>query len=128
MLELFFAVCAEGNIPLSPHLRKSAPRGRGKKGVIGEVLKPRVGKSADSGGGGVERMLLEKFPNFNPEWSDELKKKWFDAFIWYMGSVDGSRRCIAQFVKGFFTPLLFFTFQYVFAAILLPLARSQLCK
>jgi hypothetical protein len=25
-------------------------------------------------------MLLEKFPNFDPEWTDELKKKWFDAF------------------------------------------------
>ena len=87
-LSFFFAVCGDGNIPLSPHLRKSAPRGRGKKSAIGEVLKPRVGKSADSGGVEWERMLLEKFPNFNPEWSDELKKKWFDAFKFLKKSLE----------------------------------------
>jgi hypothetical protein len=87
-LSFFFAVCAEGNIPLSPHLRKSAPRGRGKKSVIGEVLKPRVSRSADSGGVEWEMMLLEKFPNFNPEWSEELKKKWFDAFKFLKKSLE----------------------------------------
>ena len=25
-------------------------------------------------------LLLAKFPDFNPEWPDEVKAKWFDAF------------------------------------------------
>lgn len=25
-------------------------------------------------------LLLSKFPEFNPEWSDEIQKKWFEAF------------------------------------------------
>jgi hypothetical protein len=88
-LSFFFAVCGDGNIPLSPHLRKSAPRGRGKKSAIGEVIKPRVSKSVGSGGNVEwERMLLEKFPNFNPEWSEELKKKWFDAFKFLKKSLE----------------------------------------
>ena len=90
-LSFFFAISADANIPLSPHLRKSASRGRGRKSVIGEVLKPRVSKSADSSGNVEwERMLLEKFPNFNPEWSDELKKKWFDAFKFLKKSLETS--------------------------------------
>jgi len=90
-LSFFFAICADGNIALSPHLRKSAPRGRGKKSAIGEVLKPRVSKGADTGGSVEwERMLLEKFPNFNPEWSEELKNKWFDAFKFLKKSLEAS--------------------------------------
>ena len=89
-LSFFFAICADGNIALSPHLKKSARRGRGKTSAI-EVLKPRVSKGADSGGSVEwERMLLEKFPNFNPEWSEELKKKWFDAFKFLKKSLETS--------------------------------------
>lgn len=87
-LSFFFAICADGNLALSPHLRKSARRGRGKNSAI-EVLKPRAGKGADTSGGVEwEMMLLEKFPNFNPEWSEELKKKWFDAFKFLKKSLE----------------------------------------
>jgi hypothetical protein len=86
-LSFFFAISADANISLSPHLRKSAPRGRGKKNAISEMPKPRVTKSTD-GGVEWERMLLEKFPNFNPEWSEELKKKWFDAFKFLKKSLE----------------------------------------
>lgn len=90
-LSFFFAICGDGDIPLSPHLRKSAPRGRGRKSAIGEVPKLRISKSVDSGGSVEwERMLLEKFPNFNPEWSEELKKKWFDAFKFLKKSLETS--------------------------------------
>jgi hypothetical protein len=90
-LSFFFAVSVDANIPLSPHLRKSVPRGRGKKSAISEMPKLRVGKSIDSGGNVEwERMLLEKFPNFNPEWSEELKKKWFDAFKFLKKSLETS--------------------------------------
>ncbi len=79
-LSFFFAVCADGNIQLSPHLKKSAPKGRGKQIAIGEGLKQKLSKSADSSGVSWESMLLEKFPDFNPGWSEELQKKWFDGF------------------------------------------------
>jgi hypothetical protein len=90
-LSFFFAISADANIALSPHLRKSAPRGRAKKGAINEMPKPRVSRSVD-GTSGVEweMMLLEKFPNFNPEWSEDLKKKWFDAFKFLKKSLETS--------------------------------------
>ncbi len=28
----------------------------------------------------LERMLLDKFPTFNPEWPAEVQAKWFDSF------------------------------------------------
>ena len=89
-LSFFFAICADGNITLSPHLKKSGRKGRAKNGAA-EVLKPRAIKPVDSGSSVEwERMLLEKFPNFNPEWSEELKKKWFDAFKFLKKSLETS--------------------------------------
>lgn len=88
-LSFFFAISADANIVLSPHLRKSALKGGAKKSAISEMPKPRVSKSVDWGGSVEwERMLLEKFPNFNPEWSEELKKKWFDAFKFLKKSLE----------------------------------------
>ncbi len=90
-LSFFFAIAADANIALSPHLRKSTPRGKAKKSTISEMPKLRIGKSVDWGGGVEwERMLLEKFPNFNPEWSEDLKKKWFDAFKFLKKSLETS--------------------------------------
>ena len=80
-LSFFLAISQEADIGLAPHLGKSAPRGRGRKAVpIGDVLG--VGKSpAESGENSPwVGILLQKFPNFDPEWTDDLKKKWFDAF------------------------------------------------
>jgi hypothetical protein len=28
----------------------------------------------------MREMLLEKFPAFNPEWSEEIQAKWFAGF------------------------------------------------
>jgi hypothetical protein len=91
-LSFFFAISADANISLSPHLRKSTLKGRAKKTAISEMPKPRVSKPSADGSGSVEweRMLLEKFPNFNPEWSEELKKKWFDAFKFLKKSLETS--------------------------------------
>jgi hypothetical protein len=33
-------------------------------------------------------MLLAKFPSFNPEWPDEVQKRWFDSFEKLMKSDD----------------------------------------
>jgi hypothetical protein len=78
-VSFFLAISSEAEIPLSPHLRKSSPRVKVKK--VTSVDMVRVGGGAELAGypAWVEK-LLEKFPNFDPEWPDELKKKWFDAF------------------------------------------------
>jgi Family of unknown function (DUF5343) len=78
-LSFFLAIAAEGNVNLSPHLMKPSPRGRGKKAASSDM--PRVVKSVElAGNPALVGMFLEKFPNFDPEWPDEVKKKWFDAF------------------------------------------------
>ena len=59
-LSFFFAVAGESDIPLSPHLRKSAPQGRGKKAGLDDMPRQRVGKVAESGGNPEwERILLD---------------------------------------------------------------------
>jgi Family of unknown function (DUF5343) len=78
-LSFFLAIAAEGNVTLSPHLMKSSPRGGGKKAASSDM--PRVVKSAELvANPALVGMFLEKFPNFDPEWPDEVKKKWFDGF------------------------------------------------
>jgi hypothetical protein len=78
-LSFFLSIAAEGNVTLSSHLMKSSPRGRGKKVASTDI--PRIGKTVElAGNPALVGMFLEKFPNFDPEWPDEVKKKWFDAF------------------------------------------------
>jgi hypothetical protein len=38
---------------------------------------------------GFAEALLEKFPKFDPGWSDELKAKWFEGFQTFMGMASG---------------------------------------
>lgn len=78
-VSFFLAISSEANIALSPHLRKSTARGKSKN--IASKSMTRVGKISGPGGTSAwVEILLEKFPNFNPDWPDDLKKKWFDAF------------------------------------------------
>lgn len=78
-VSFFLAISGEADITLSPQLKKSSPRGKVKKVASSDMT--RVGKAAELGRSPAwVEMLLEKFPNFDPEWPDELKKKWFDAF------------------------------------------------
>jgi len=80
-ISFFVAISTEANITLSPHLKKSTPRIKGRKTVSVDLTKPKGTKMVNTGGSiDWEKMLLEKFPNFNPEWPDDIKKKWFDAF------------------------------------------------
>lgn len=90
-LSFFLTTAAEAEIPLSPHLRKSTPRGRKKKTGSDDMPKPKVDKSVQSGGDmTLEKMLLEKFPDFDPGWPDNVKKKWFDAFKWLKGTLEAT--------------------------------------
>lgn len=90
-IAFFVGIANDAGIPLSPHLI-------GKRGVKGSTpRKPKARKSSPSGGAlsnppqekdsvtpptpdTWSKMLLGKFPDFDPTWSPELKEKWFSGF------------------------------------------------
>ncbi len=88
-LKFFVALAGEAEIPLSPFiarkLRTRAVSGTKpaikktkdrtiKNSIIPSQMASMPNISAWNG------MLLEKFPVFDPSWSDEVKLKWFEAF------------------------------------------------
>ena len=60
---------------------KSVPKKTGQRvernGLIPHTLE---GPPADGTASSVQSMLLAKFPAFDPNWSDDVKSKWFTAF------------------------------------------------
>jgi|ERR1700730_7820 hypothetical protein len=91
VMNFLLLAAADAGVPLSPHLsrgRQSSPangssvkRGRPKR-------QPRVRNGSDQNNGSPPRaevsdpvtQLMNKFPQFDPQWSDELKAKWFEGF------------------------------------------------
>ena len=92
----FIAGAQEAGIPLAKHLQPGA-RGTGS----GSPRKPR--KPRSNGGHppapatepppakpqNMKELLLAKFPEFDPNWPDDLKGKWFAGFEKLMKSADG---------------------------------------
>lgn len=84
----FFAAAAEdAEIPLADHLKvrpkPSGPRKSRKNrngGVPGESLPEPPPSPRAPAQKTMWEMLLEKFPEFNPEWSEEIQTKWFAGF------------------------------------------------
>jgi hypothetical protein len=89
-LTFFCAVCKEANIALSPHLRKPVARDTKRQisgnGTVGQ----KSGRPVRTGGGSAWDKLLDKFPSFNPQWSDEVMIKWFDAFKYLKKTLETS--------------------------------------
>lgn len=89
-IAFFIAAAREAELPLSPYIsstkgtRNTAQRTRRTQAVatlqttLGREIEP-VGSRHTTSHGWSE-VLLSKFPNFDPSWSDEVKSKWFDAF------------------------------------------------
>jgi hypothetical protein len=94
-IAFFLSAAESAGIPLSPHLKKKkngssgVPRrarsirrkqgpGEGNRDNEPENNKPIV--PAD-----FQNQLLEKFPKFDPAWTDDLKAKWFEGFQKLMG-------------------------------------------
>lgn len=91
----FFVLMAEeAGIPLGKHLKSRGARGGGPRRRSGRR------KNGNEGGGGtptdqtvnqvksMPAMLLEKFPQFDPSWPDDIKTKWFAGFEQLMKSAD----------------------------------------
>jgi hypothetical protein len=88
----FIAGADEAGIPLAPHLKPGA-RGKGG-GNSGGGQKTRIKRRGNGTPASttpesnkpqsLQAMLAAKFPDFNPEWSPEIQKQWFEGFerIW----------------------------------------------
>jgi hypothetical protein len=89
----FFVVAAQqAGIKLSPHILKRPRRARGTVNRTRRASTPTNTASAEESTEDVKdeksrevsdikwRLLLEKFPTFDPAWSPEIQTKWFDAF------------------------------------------------
>jgi hypothetical protein len=82
----FVKACVELGIPIAKRFsERSKPTGiRKRRATISSS--PRVQEQMSNGtthngtGSAWEERLLEKFPAYDPSWSDELKTKWFEGF------------------------------------------------
>jgi hypothetical protein len=74
-LGLFLALSLDAGLKVSPHLKVD----RGKIGNGGRRQIAHELKNHQSRMNSLE-LLLAKLPNFDPDWSDEIKTRWFDSF------------------------------------------------
>jgi hypothetical protein len=101
-VKFFIAMASDAGMPISPHITRhtraahgnTGTRNGAKKAVPNTTQYPLMpqGKSIPQGKKvpqGMEylpenhsllTMLIEKFPNFDPSWNDELKLKWISMF------------------------------------------------
>jgi len=89
-IKFFVALADESGIALSPFITKqfrSARSGTGTKAITkkasvrtikNSIIPQEIGEIPDQVP--WDKALLAKFPTFDPEWSEEVKLKWFDAF------------------------------------------------
>ncbi|AAW40026.1 DUF5343 domain-containing protein [Dehalococcoides mccartyi] len=89
-IKFFLGLAEDADIPISPFVTKksrTARSGAGTKKVSRKIM-PRtashvlipdntmkIPENSD-----MDKVLLGKFPTFDPAWTDEVKVKWFEAF------------------------------------------------
>jgi hypothetical protein len=86
-VKFFIALSGDSGIPLSPFITKrtravsgTKPPGRktakrtNRNGIVPQGMEEIPAQST------WHTMLLEKFPNFDPSWNDDIKQQWFAAF------------------------------------------------
>jgi hypothetical protein len=74
-LGFFLALSLDAGLKVSPHIKV-----RNGKLQIGRRRPPiREPKQQPAKSDWLE-LLLAKFPSFDPDWSDEIKTRWFDSF------------------------------------------------
>jgi hypothetical protein len=89
-VKFFIALSGDAGMPISPFIIKRTRTSRSgtgaksiaKKGVLRtkrNALVPQLSEEMPESNSWHNK-LLEKFPSFDPSWSDELKAKWFAAF------------------------------------------------
>lgn len=95
-INFFMSLAENGGLTISPHIKKgaatSATQRRPRK-TTGKAKAPaqtatqaeashsgHPQQDAPAKSIGWEQLLLSKFPTFDPQWTDEVKKSWFEAF------------------------------------------------
>ena len=89
-VKFFIAMAGEAGIPISPFITRRTRTAhsttgtkisskRTAKGTNRNSLVPQVPDEIPNNSS-WHSLLLAKFPNFDPSWSDEIKTKWFAAF------------------------------------------------
>ena len=82
-LKFFISIANDSGIELSPFITKKVRLTSSGRNSSRRMASEKVEPASSSDGneaGQWERMLLEKFPSFDPSWSDEVKLSWFKAF------------------------------------------------
>jgi hypothetical protein len=87
-IKFFIGLASDGGMKLSPFVTKKTRNSR----PVAAMKKPArtLGKKIGTeipqhdlpipNGIGLDKLLLDKFPGFDPSWPDEVKLKWFAAF------------------------------------------------
>lgn len=88
-LSFFMKAAKDAGIELSPHIvkgpgprpgtsrrRRKPSQPQSSQGITNNINEDFSYKEGIS----LEKLLLSKFPSFDPAWSDEIKAKWFDGF------------------------------------------------
>ena len=79
----FLSIAGQAGIELSPHFFKRAKSGLGRKKEAAKIRAERhemAGYQLPLMRKSWEELLLDKFPNFDPTWSEVIKKAWFEDF------------------------------------------------
>src|SRR5690606_4245794 len=85
----FIHACRDADIALGPHIKAPKPPKGSNGGRSRKRGNPPPGGGADSQDPpppprepvkSTAELLLNKFPDFDPSWPDDLKQKWFDSF------------------------------------------------
>jgi hypothetical protein len=97
-IKFFISLSDDGGMKLSPFVtnktRSAKPQGGTKK-------QPKVGDKKTGteipqqpagipNGIGLDKLLIDKFPGFDPSWPDDVKVKWFAAFDQLLKRTGGS--------------------------------------
>jgi hypothetical protein len=99
-VKFFVEMATAAGIPLSPFISKRLRTARSSSGTktLPKKVDSRANRKAPVPQEEIpfqtpwERMLLAKFPTFDPAWTDEVKLKWFEAFDKLLGYLPKDRK------------------------------------
>ncbi len=87
-IKFFIDMANDARIPLSPFVVKKTRKPRASTGM--KRTRTKIEHSAETvtadnnttvpNGTSMDKLLINKFPDFEPSWPDEIKVKWFAAF------------------------------------------------
>ena len=89
-IKFFVDMAGDAGIPLSPYITKQTRNTHSTSGAktVTKKSAPRIGRNFPvaleteevPGRMSWDKMLLNKFPSFDPSWPNEVKLQWFQAF------------------------------------------------